>query len=155
MGRRDLRLATILSLIGIVSTVGAALVSVYLSSGLDSADSLASIIGTVVGASGLVLAIIGLRSERRRAIEVTWELTRSRDRFVLRNVGRAIATGVWVTGDGVAEAAIHLPEGATIRPGESVSFMMVSTFAHAVPDEIEVTWDGHPEPAIVPVPPRR
>jgi hypothetical protein len=154
MGRNNLRVATILSIIGIIFTLAAAFASVLLSSGLDSADSLASVIGTIIGSAGLVVSIIALRSERRRAGEVAWELTRSRDRFVLRNVGRAIATGVRVAGDGVAQAAIQLPEGVTVRPGASVSFMMVSTLAQAVPDEIEVTWEGHPEPVIVPVPSR-
>lgn len=154
MGRNGIRVATILSAIGIVVTVTAALSSVSLSSGLGSADSLASIIGAIVGGAGLALSINATLSERRKASEVSWELTRSKDRFVLRNVGRAIATGVRLTGVGVAQVATQLPEGATIRPGASVSFMMAGSLAHAIPDDIEVTWDGHPEPVILPVPPR-
>ncbi|GAA3444511.1 hypothetical protein Pve01_06320 [Planomonospora venezuelensis] len=83
-----------------------------------------------------------------------WTLDRSKDRFILRNVGTAIATGVKVGGEGVVRIASQLPDGAAVRPGASVSFMMAGSLAHAVPDEIEVTWDGHPEPVILPVPPR-
>jgi outer membrane murein-binding lipoprotein Lpp len=144
-------MAIILSLIAILITVAAAFASVLLSSGFASADSLASAVGAVAGVAGLAVSIYALRSERR-AGEETWELSRSRDRFVLRNVSRAVLTGVRVAGDGVAETATQLPEGVTVRPGASVSFMMAGTLAHAVPDEIEVTWDGHPEPVILPVP---
>lgn len=86
--------------------------------------------------------------------DVEWKLERTKDRFILRNVGAAIATGVNVGGEGVARVSSQLPTDAAVRPGESVSFMMAGSLAYAVPDEIEVTWGGHPEPVILPVPPR-
>jgi hypothetical protein len=93
------------------------------------------------------------QQEHQQERQVSWDLDRSRDRFVLRNVGSAIATGVKVGGDRVAEVGTEVPDNAAVRPGASVSFMMVGSLAYSVPDEIEVTWDGHPEPVILPVPP--
>ncbi|GAA2990654.1 hypothetical protein GCM10017559_08380 [Streptosporangium longisporum] len=86
--------------------------------------------------------------------DVKWSLERRKDRFILRNVGTAIATDVNVDGKGIARVASQVPTDAAVRPGESVSFMMAGSLAYAVPDEIEVTWGGHPEPMILPVPPR-
>ncbi|MFD1547103.1 hypothetical protein [Nonomuraea guangzhouensis] len=92
--------------------------------------------------------------EREQERHVLWELERRKDRFLLRNTGTAIATGVTVSGKGVEQVATQLPEDAAVRPGESVSFMMAGSLAHAVPDQIKVSWDGHPEPVMLPVPPR-
>jgi hypothetical protein len=82
---------------------------------------------------------------------ITWELERRKHRFILRNTGSEIATGVTVDGAGVAEVATQLPVNAAVRPGASVSFMMAGSMAHRLPDEIQVSWDGHPEPLILPV----
>ncbi|MEV0581301.1 hypothetical protein [Nonomuraea sp. NPDC050310] len=98
-----------------------------------------------------------LRTENgasRQQGHVEWDLARHKDRFVLRNRGSAIATGVAVQGDGIDKVVMHRPENAAIRPGASVSFYMVGSLAHSVPDEIEVVWDGHPDPTVLPVPPR-
>ncbi|WP_336210220.1 SPFH domain-containing protein [Nonomuraea sp. LPB2021202275-12-8] len=85
---------------------------------------------------------------------VEWILDRRNDHFVLRNVGSAIATGVNVSGPGLAEADAHVPANADIGPGAWVIFIIAANMTHPVPNEIEVTWDGHPEPVILPVPPR-
>ncbi|MBF8194229.1 hypothetical protein ITP53_52910 [Nonomuraea sp. K274] len=105
-------------------------------------------------------SILALEAEHRTsstasAASVTWTLERSKDRYTLRNTGAGVATGVKVDGRGVAEVGIQVPHDAAVRPGGSVSFMMAGSMAHAVPDEIEVTWDGHPDPVVVPVPRRR
>ncbi|MGI5268843.1 hypothetical protein ACQEUU_06810 [Nonomuraea sp. CA-218870] len=96
------------------------------------------------------------RSARDAAPEgrVEWTLDRSRDRFTLRNTGTAIATGVSVGGPGVAQVGTQVPQDAAVRPGASVSFMMAGSLADRLPDEIEVTWHGHPDPVILPVPSR-
>ncbi|WP_242892453.1 hypothetical protein [Actinomadura litoris] len=85
---------------------------------------------------------------------VEWRLERTgKNRFVLRNVGSDMATGVTIDASQVATINRELPDGAAIRPGGSHSFLMLGTFGAPVPDEIWVTWDGHPEPVALPVPP--
>lgn len=92
------------------------------------------------------------QQEAEQERHVAWDLERRKDRFILRNTGSAIATGVTVSDAGVERVASQLPVDAAVRPGESVSFMMAGSLAYSVPDEITVTWNGHPHPVVLPVP---
>jgi hypothetical protein len=55
------------ALIGTVVTVVAALASVLLSSGLESADTVASVVGAVIAMLGLGVSVYGLLEQRRKA----------------------------------------------------------------------------------------
>lgn len=87
--------------------------------------------------------------------DVDWAVERpSKNRFVLRNTGRDIATGVTVEPDQFQGFGRQLPEGAAIRPGASVEFLVFSAWGHPVPNEVYVQWDGNEyDPKPVPIPP--
>ncbi|MFJ9853975.1 hypothetical protein [Streptomyces sp. NPDC101150] len=75
--------------------------------------------------------------------EVRWEVRRcGRHRFVLRNVGSDTAFGVRIDPDGLGVSAHNLPQDATVRPDESVQFVMAAGFGRRLPDEVCVRWDG-------------
>ncbi|MFE3604262.1 hypothetical protein [Streptomyces goshikiensis] len=83
---------------------------------------------------------------------VRWTLERrGKHAYLLRNTGTATATGVRVDRNRTAPIVRNLPENATVKPGESVQFLMAPTFGAPLPGEVWVEWDGHPEQAI-PIP---
>jgi hypothetical protein len=87
--------------------------------------------------------------------DVRFSLDRkSKHAFVLRNVGTAVAEEVRIPPEGAAPVSRGLPESATLRPGESVEFLMIGTLGNHVPNEIYVTWKERPEddPLVLAVP---
>lgn len=85
--------------------------------------------------------------------EVQWALERrGRHSYLLRNVGVATATGVHVDRDRATPIVRNMPENATVRPGESVQFLMAPTFGNPLPGEVWVVWDGQPEAISVALP---
>jgi hypothetical protein len=89
------------------------------------------------------------------ASDVRWSLDRKgKNTYVLRNVGTAVAEEVRIPPEGAAPISRSLPESATLRPGESVEFLMIGALGAPVPNEILLTWKGRPEtdPLILPVP---
>ncbi|MFI9046281.1 hypothetical protein [Streptomyces sp. NPDC053427] len=90
--------------------------------------------------------------------EVRWEVRRrGGHRFALRNVGSATAFGVRVDPDGLGASARNLPQDATVRPDESVQFVMAAGVGRRLPGEVCVRWDGRAQgkaqaqAAVVPV----
>jgi hypothetical protein len=89
---------------------------------------------------------------RRETEGVRWTLERrGKHSYVLRNVGTATASGVHVDRNRTTPIVRNLPDNATVRPGESVQFLMAPTFGNPLPGEVWVEWDGHP-PLAVPLP---
>lgn len=86
---------------------------------------------------------------------VDWSLAREKDLFVLRNEGDEVATDVCVTtGDNPTGLAWHLPENAVVRAHEAVEFLMAGSMAAPMPRQIYVTWAGHEDSLVIPVPAR-
>jgi len=85
--------------------------------------------------------------------QVEWDLDRrGKHSYLLRNVGTVTAAGVHVDRDRATPIVRNMPENATVRPGESVQFLMAPTFGSPLPGEVWVTWDGQPEAISVPLP---
>ncbi|MGW3245582.1 hypothetical protein [Streptomyces sp. NPDC001070] len=85
--------------------------------------------------------------------EVGWDLQRrGAHAYLLRNWGASTATGVHLERRRTTAIVRNLPENATVRPGESLQFLMVPTFGHPLPGEVWVKWDGQAEPVAVPLP---
>lgn len=84
---------------------------------------------------------------------VRWTLDRrGRNGYVLRNVGAVIAEEVRIPPEALPPVARNLPESATLRPNESVEFVMVGVWGSPVPNEIPVIWKDNPDGVLVPVP---
>ncbi|MDX2642214.1 hypothetical protein PV341_01195 [Streptomyces sp. PA03-1a] len=84
---------------------------------------------------------------------VGWDLQRrGTHAYLLRNWGASTATGVHLERKRTTAIVRNLPENATVRPGESLQFLMVPTFGHPLPGEVWVKWDGQAEPMAVPLP---
>ncbi|MCD4523949.1 hypothetical protein [Nocardioides sp. cx-173] len=86
---------------------------------------------------------------------VRWSLDRkSKNAFVLRNVGTDVAEEVRIPAEGAAPISRGLPQSATLRPQESVEFLMIGAMGAPVPNEILVTWKGRDpdDPLVLPVP---
>lgn len=82
-----------------------------------------------------------------------WTLDRrGKKSFVLRNVGSTTAEEVRIPSEALPPIARNLPESATLRPNESVEFVMTGAWGHPVPNEIPVIWKGNPGGILVPVP---
>jgi hypothetical protein len=85
--------------------------------------------------------------------EITWRLERpQKNRFVLRNTGSGMATGVTIDPDQFGGFARQLPKGVAVRKGASTEFLVLTANGHPHPNEIWVTWDGVDEPVALPVP---
>lgn len=85
--------------------------------------------------------------------DISWQIERpSKYRFVLRNVGTAIADNVTIDPNSAPAVARALPSAATIQPGSSAEFVMIGAMGSPIPNELWVSWDGQPEPVAVPVP---
>ncbi len=101
---------------------------------------------------------LGRTRERRLlpgSADVRWSLERrSRNAFVLRNVGTDVAEEVRIPPEGAAATSRGLPESATVRPQESLEFVMAGTWGSPVPNEILLTWKGcdPAQPLVLPVP---
>lgn len=94
-------------------------------------------------------------SEPREPADVRWSLDRkSKNSFVLRNIGTAVAEEVRIPPEGAAPISRGLPEAATLRPQESVEFLMIGAMGAPVPNEILLTWKGRDpdNPLVLPVP---
>lgn len=84
---------------------------------------------------------------------VRWDLERrGKHSYLLRNVSTATATGVHVDRDRATPIVRNMPENATVRPGESLQFLMAPTFGNPLPGEVWVLWEGQPEAISVPLP---
>ncbi|TDB83366.1 hypothetical protein E1264_28645 [Actinomadura sp. KC216] len=82
-------------------------------------------------------------------------LALKKNRYQLANHGTETATGVTVDRnqlEGLLVLGDEPPENATIRPDCAQAFSLAPDFDHQVPNEVWVTWDGHPEPQAVPLP---
>jgi hypothetical protein len=86
--------------------------------------------------------------------DTEWLLTRrSKNTYVLRNVGNETATHVRVIPESVSSLHRNPPEDATIRPQESVEFLLIGAWGKPVPNEIMVaSGDNDAAPQVVPVP---
>jgi hypothetical protein len=96
-----------------------------------------------------------LGQDNQQPTDVRWSLDRkSKNAFVLRNVGTDVAEEVRIPPEGAAPISRGLPESATLRPQESVEFLMIAAMGAAVPNEILVTWKGRDpdNPLVLPVP---
>lgn len=93
------------------------------------------------------------RGRSSGADEVRWELApRGKHSYLLRNVGTVTATGVHVDRSRATPIVRNMPEQATIRPGESVQFLMAPSLGNPLPGEVWVDWDGQSEATSVPLP---
>lgn len=83
---------------------------------------------------------------------VLFEIERgSGNLYLLRNVGTGTATGVTVAdGPGVEDR----PEGVTIVANDAVRMLMAGSMGAPLPTALQVSWDGHPEPISLPMPPQ-
>ncbi|UPK74564.1 hypothetical protein MU582_19320 [Nocardioidaceae bacterium SCSIO 66511] len=85
--------------------------------------------------------------------DVRWTLDRrGKNAFVLRNTGSGIAHGVRIPAEALPPITRNLPESATLRPNESVEFLMTGVFGNPTPNEIPVLWDDNLDGVLVPVP---
>jgi hypothetical protein len=87
--------------------------------------------------------------------DVRWSLDRkSKNTYVLRNVGTHVAEEVRIPPEGAAPVSRNLPESATLRPQESVEFLMIPAAGFPVPNEIMLMWKGRgpDNPLLLPVP---
>jgi len=92
-------------------------------------------------------------SAERRHSDVRWLLDRrGKNTFVLRNVGSDVAEEVRIPAQTAATVSRNLPESATLRPNESVEFMMLGAWGAPIPNEIVVMSNGYPDGQVVPVP---
>lgn len=85
--------------------------------------------------------------------DVAWDLERpGKTRFVLRNIGTDIATGVTIDPEQFKGFARQLPTNAAVRPGASVEFLVFTAMGAPLPNEVWVSWDGIDEPIAIPIP---
>ena len=88
------------------------------------------------------------------APDVRWRIERpSENRYVLRNIGTAVAVRVEVDPQQAGPVTRNLPQGAVIRPGEGCDMLIMGTWGHPVPNQLYVRWDGHDDWAAVPIGP--
>ncbi len=71
--------------------------------------------------------------------------------WVLRNTGTVIAEHVRVEKPGCVTR--RFPTDATIAPGEGVDLLKIGGFGAPVPNQLYVSWDGHPDAVAVPLGP--
>lgn len=87
---------------------------------------------------------------------MAWRIESTRkEHYVLRNTGTDAAHNVTVDRDqlvGVLVTGAEPPLGATIPPDGRYPFMLSGGFGARVPNEVWVTWEGHPTPVPVPLP---
>lgn len=86
--------------------------------------------------------------------DVRWSLDRkSKNAYVLRNVGSDVAEVVSIPPESAGTIHRNLPVSATLRPNESVEFLLLGAAGSPVPNEILVLSKGREDnPDIVPVP---
>lgn len=78
-----------------------------------------------------------------------------KDRYQLANHGTETATGVTVDRsnlEGLLVLGSEPPENATIHAECALTFSLAPDFDSRAPNEVWVTWDGHPEPQALPLP---
>lgn len=73
--------------------------------------------------------------------------------YRLRNVTDETIDMIMMTVDHPAGLARDLPDNATLGPGESWEFMIIGTFQTGTPSQVKVSWDVHPTPFAIPLPP--
>lgn len=82
-----------------------------------------------------------------------WGLQRrGKHSYLLRNGGAVTATGVHLDRNRITAIVRNLPENATVRPGESLQFLMFPALGHPLPGEVWVRWDGQSEAVAIPLP---
>ncbi|MER5571641.1 hypothetical protein ABT083_36555 [Streptomyces goshikiensis] len=100
-------------------------------------------------AQGLVPA----EAESRHELGSTWAVERrGKHGYVLRNVSDRSLTGVHVNTSNLPPVTRNVPEGAVVRAGESIQFLMAPAWGGPVPDEIWVSWDGQDQEVAVRLP---
>ncbi|MFC4048064.1 hypothetical protein ACFOY4_00060 [Actinomadura syzygii] len=97
------------------------------------------------------------RSERSERLseppKVEWRLERrGKQKFVLRNVGTEMATGVTMDRSNLPYIAHEAPSGVAVRVGGSHEFLLAGTMGHPMPNEVWLSWDGQEEPVALPIP---
>jgi hypothetical protein len=98
--------------------------------------------------------MLALEEAATKPPEVAFQLERlSKSRFVLRNTGTEMATGVYVDGTKIKTHVRDLPAGASIPAGGSHEFMMMTSMGAPLPNDVWVSWDGAPAPKALGVPP--
>ncbi|WP_258940799.1 hypothetical protein [Actinomadura luteofluorescens] len=78
-----------------------------------------------------------------------------KNHYQLANYGTETATGVTVDRSNLENLLVigdEPPKNATIHPGCTLTFSLAPDHDHQVPNEVWVTWDGHPEPQVAPLP---
>lgn len=93
-------------------------------------------------------------SAEPRSPQVRWSLDRkSKNTYVLRNIGSDTAEEVRIPPESAGAIHRNLPESATLRPNESVEFLMIPAAGFPVPNEVLVQFKGREDtPDVVPVP---
>ncbi|MFI6265334.1 hypothetical protein [Micromonospora sp. NPDC051006] len=82
---------------------------------------------------------------------IAWRVEqRGKSYYLLRNVGTEPAERVYVHKQG---GFVRVDDnGRSLRPGESMSFLVIRAAEMIDLQEIRVTWDGQLEPVLVPLP---
>lgn len=74
--------------------------------------------------------------------------------YRLRNVSDETLDLVTVTVDHPEGLTRNLPREETFGPGASREFMVIGTWQTGRPVEVMVSWDVHPTPYAIPLPPK-
>jgi hypothetical protein len=85
--------------------------------------------------------------------DVAWRIEHvNRQRFLLRNIGVGVATGLRIDVRDAHPLAGLVNLDEPVPPNGSVSFLITGSLGKPSPTELWLTWDGHDKPVAVPVP---
>ena len=92
----------------------------------------------------------GPESERPN---IEWRVEKSGDdTYLLRNIGTDVAEDVVIPKELTSGISRYLPDGATIRPGDAVQFVLIGAWGSPKPHTLYVQALGQEDPTAVPVP---
>ena len=84
---------------------------------------------------------------------IKWRVEKAaEDTYLLRNIGKDVAEEVVIPKELTSGISQCLPDGATIRPGEAVSFVLIGAWGSPKAHTLYVQALGQEEPTAVPVP---
>lgn len=83
--------------------------------------------------------------------EITWWRGQT---YRLRNVTDEPIDMVTVTLDHPEGLTRNLPNDLSLGPGETYEFMIIGTWQTGMPTQVFVSWDVHPTPYAIPLPPK-